>query len=752
MSYEKQTFIDNETVLKAEHLNHIEDGIETVDVRANVKIVYQSNFETWVKSLKSIGFCIAREDFDYSFMYSDVEYSGEMHQGDVYSFSPSTLDLNFYFNCKQVETNIDGFIELTNLYNPALQTNDTISPHYYVDGVPYSSTQYDANYNATALIEIEPSTTYTIVLIPGAGSPTEGTTYTVPWARATQGLFFYDENENFISQHSNGNTFTTPSNAKYIRFNYAIIFGIDLTRLNNTCVLVKYNAVPPQYIPYGEKLTIQDPSTLTESNSQCKVYFQTVEGGIYVNAPYSADNDICFYLCKKGPNSIFDFSTIGLVAAADPVSNVISPTSYIVSSSGDWHAPYVVSAVNNGDGDNTSSYYFTGGNHGYDNTANGVATARTDNLKMYADGKALSAGESGYCNSIKLEWDNYVQGFNTTKSDGSGREILREHITMVFDGEKWFTETTIYPLEDIRIQTWYGLQTFTANYNYVVYIGGESGLIYEKANDSDSGNSDTNAIKLFNLNDTSIVEIDTNYDLGKRKYAQNTTKSFFARGSYNKAYGTIVGSSADFSSGGSYSMRGSYMFKHEVQQTPASSNNSSDSGNTGTETTTSLLNLNRTESNSSNSYLAGNNETYYINPAKSNSVAVSGTPCVVADLTENSITVTENGTGSTGCAFPVSVTNNLGKSLTFSWNSNGGSNTRMFLTCFGNSNAKYIQIDKTGSKTSCVIEISEDGNTITVDGVATASNGNPFTAMCFFFGSATGTTTSYTNVSLVEQE
>ena len=87
----------------AEHLNHIEDGIETVDVRANVKIVYQSNFETWVKSLKSIGFCIAREDFDYSFMYSDVEYSGEMHQGDVYSFSPSTLDLNFYFNTKSVD-------------------------------------------------------------------------------------------------------------------------------------------------------------------------------------------------------------------------------------------------------------------------------------------------------------------------------------------------------------------------------------------------------------------------------------------------------------------------------------------------------------------------------------------------------------------------------------------------------------------------------------------------------------------------
>ena len=30
-----------------------------------------------------------------------------------------------------------------NFYNPSLQTNETISPHYYVAGVPYTSTNYD---------------------------------------------------------------------------------------------------------------------------------------------------------------------------------------------------------------------------------------------------------------------------------------------------------------------------------------------------------------------------------------------------------------------------------------------------------------------------------------------------------------------------------------------------------------------------------------------------------------------------------
>ena len=66
-------------------------------------------------------------------------------------------------------------------------------------------------------------------------------------------------------------------------------------------------------------------------DADTNIYYSVVDGGIYVNSRYSADNDICFYLCKKGPNSIFDFSTIGLVAAADPVSNVIAPSKYIVS-------------------------------------------------------------------------------------------------------------------------------------------------------------------------------------------------------------------------------------------------------------------------------------------------------------------------------------------------------------------------------------------------------------------------------------
>lgn len=492
---------------------------------------------------------------------------------------------------------------------------------------------------------------------------------------------------------------------------------------------------------------VTDVGNLSEEIAdQKKVYFKAVNGGIYVNAHYSEANDITFYLCKHGANSLFDFYSIGLVAKAVPTSKVTTPSKYIVQTSGDWHAPYVVKAVNNADGQMVASGYFTGGNHGYDNTATGVPTARCENLKMYADGKALATGNEGYCDKIRIEWDNFVQAYNTTKANGTGREVLREHITMLFDGYKWETETTIYPLEPIKIQTWYGLQFFTANYDYVAYINGETGLISSQSGSSESGNAKPNAMKFFNLEDTAIVEIDTCYDLGTRKHASGSTAGFFARGSYSKAYGTIIGGSTELVSGGAYSMRGSYIFKHEIQQTPIYES----------EEVGSLLKLNRTASNSSSSYLSENCETFYINPARYGSVDTTGTPCVVADLTENSITVTENGAGGSGCAFPFGLTaqtsaDRYGKTFTLTWDATGTIDTRFRLMCLGNSNMKYGDIDnKSGTKSSCTIAISADGNTVTIDGTVVTSNGNPFTAIAFFFGAATSKTVAYKNVKLVE--
>lgn len=167
----------------------------------------------------------------------------------------------------------------------------------------------------------------------------------------------------------------------------------------------------------------------------------------------------------------------------------------------------------------------------------------------------------------------------------------------------------------------------------------------------------------------------------------------------------------------------------------------------------SILNLNRTQGTGWNNSSA---ETNYINPAQYQSTAISGTPCAIANLTENSITVTENGAGGRGVAFPLLVDASIfgvdrrGKSYLLTWDATGTTDTR-FRLMFGNANGtKYVDLDnKNGTITSATIDISADGKTMTVNGKATTDTVS-FVWMAFHFSAATGKTVSYTGVSLVE--
>ena len=108
-------------------------------------------------------------------------------------------------NEKVSELESELYVTSINLYDASKQTEDTISPHYYVDGYPYSSTEYDGQYNATALIEIQPNTQYSIGLVPKFGNAQK------PWWAASYGLFFYDSEKTYIIGTTE-ETFLTPSN------------------------------------------------------------------------------------------------------------------------------------------------------------------------------------------------------------------------------------------------------------------------------------------------------------------------------------------------------------------------------------------------------------------------------------------------------------------------------------------------------------------------------------------------------------
>ena len=441
----------------------------------------------------------------------------------------------------------------SNLYDASKQTEGTIDPHYYFGGAPYESTQFDNSYHCTAPIEVMANTTYTIGLVPALFGIVK------PWDRATSGLFFYDKHGAYIGGTTE-NTFTTPAKAAYIRFNYARGVGVILDKLNTHCVLVVGDTLPTTH----EKFNEQTLEERLEGVENPPIYYKIVGRTIYVVSKYNKNKDIVVTLACKGGNNIFDFWKVGLIEnSSASVSKNISNQSYVLEGSGDWHAPFKIKAVNNADGDQPEHDYFTGGNHQYNNMGSGsTATGRTAALKFYADNRELTDGDAGYTATLKIEWTNFAQASNTTKADGSGREVIQENHRLTFNGFEWNTHIELIPLEDVKWGTWYGIQCSGLGdaYTKVKYIGGANRLVYDTDERSASGDDKCYQFVAYGDKHRIIMEIDPLYDLGKRQYAVGITKGIFAE-TYGKAYFSIIDGTYTFNAGEHYYLRGKYIFE-----------------------------------------------------------------------------------------------------------------------------------------------------------------------------------------------
>ena len=432
-----------------------------------------------------------------------------------------------------------------NLYDPSLQTTDTISPHYWVGGAPYATTEFDNAYNCTAPIPVEANKQYTVGVVPAENGIVK------PWNMASSGVFFFDENDGYISGTSD-NTFITPSLCAYIRFNYHKVV-IPLGLLNGRCMLVEGGNLPDVYQSYD------DGGVLDLEKGP--VFYSFDGDTVVVNSHYGKDKDISVKLKKKGGNNIFDFYEIGTTYNyTEKVNKLTTPETILMTTTTDWFAPYIIKAIDNGDGDATTSYHFTGGNHEYTNTGTGgTPTGRTLSVRVFADGQEILGG-SGYCNMLRIEWVNRVQGYNTKKVDGSGREILEERHTITFNGEKWNTFSELEPLEDVWVEKYYGLQCCGLNtiYPNIRFIGGEKRGLYHSSAAMQSGSPNTNGLKAYGSKDCLIMEIDPTCDLGKREYINGSSGVFFQN--YGKAYNNIILQKKLFT-GETYHFKGSYTFK-----------------------------------------------------------------------------------------------------------------------------------------------------------------------------------------------
>jgi len=277
-------------------------------------------------------------------------------------------------------------------------------------------------------------------------------------------------------------------------------------------------------------------------------YFLKVKdnGSFSVVAPYSESENVVINFARKGPNNLLEISSFGTVSIAYKNAEALNAPEYHqkMNSYTDMFGPYIVDAT----ADPAASGPFTGGNHGYMNSGStsdpaNTPTGRCVYVDVYADGQKINGAFEGLVDEIEVKWENRVQGRNTCKADGSGREILKEEYTMVMDGEKLNIHNNITALEEITIGNYYGLQ-MTPWFGTVEYINGSTPGPYNIGTSS-AGSTKCNEalfekdgmyVKMFML---------PMIGMGDFRYANpNRNGSVFNdAGSSSKAYCNMIGGS-----------------------------------------------------------------------------------------------------------------------------------------------------------------------------------------------------------------
>lgn len=338
---------------------------------------------------------------------------------------------------------------------------------------------------------------------------------------------------------------------------------------------INYDIVVPQNatvmlvqtMPHRTPIAISISSTIKVPYSLIgKMYWQVENEILTVVSKYKKDTDLVVKFGKRGPNNLPDFVSFATCPNSVKVcSNGIGATEFIGNTT-DWHSPFQVRAVSNADGDKGNNYNYTGGNHNYNNGSDigdGLATARCGSLKFIIDGCETVSG-SGYSDDIKVAWENYVQGNNTIKADGTGREILKEVHELIMDNGTFKSSGYIEPLEDVNITSYYGYQIYGLNiakaFNQSIsFIGGTNRKeITDISVANESGNADCIGIIVKGSEHACRLTLDTSYDLGKRELYAGTKGCYNTQ--YQKAYINLIANASNVEAGNRYYSRAVWEF------------------------------------------------------------------------------------------------------------------------------------------------------------------------------------------------
>ena len=322
-----------------------------------------------------------------------------------------------------------------------------------------------------------------------------------------------------------------------------------------------------QTMPHKTEISISISTPRKVSNALIgKMYWEVENDILTVVSKYNADTDLIVKFGKRGVNNLPDFISFSTCSNDNKIASVGIGATEFIGNVTDWHSPFQVKAVENADGDKGDNYNYTGGNHNYNNGSamgDGLATARCGRLEFIIDGCETVSG-SGYSDDVKVVWENYVQGNNTIKADGTGREILKEVHELIIDKGTFKSSGYIEALEDVHITSYYGYQIYGINVNTafnhsIAFIGGTNRKeITEISVANESGNANCNGIIAKGSEHTCRLTLDTNYDLGKRDLYNGTKGCHNTQ--YNKAYTYLIASASNVEKGNRYYSRAVWEF------------------------------------------------------------------------------------------------------------------------------------------------------------------------------------------------
>lgn len=288
---------------------------------------------------------------------------------------------------------------------------------------------------------------------------------------------------------------------------------------------------------------------------------------------YNNNQDIRISFEKFGSNNLLQLANVFLIPSTNPYVNTdfdIVPTKTLINKLTDSLSPYMAKAINNADGDKISKgeYEFVGGCHGYNNGAtDSIPTARMIEYKIRIDGRDISENGIYGGNKIDIIVINRIQGNNTKKSDGTGREIIEESINYTVTQGKIDVKNEIKALEDIKIYRNYGLQCYVNRWKTngkIYFVNGVDFLEKDLNSSANAGvksdGSNCRKMILSDGNDKLIVSL-KNEGLGYKRYINESDKTAFW--SNDKLYFHLINTYLTIPANGKLFYSGSWEFISE---------------------------------------------------------------------------------------------------------------------------------------------------------------------------------------------